>query len=160
MQVNTSPADPPATPRSPEVLVRARAGRGAVPALRGQRPGPSCRWQGRRGVHLGRWVRAFCRAPGHRRRELEAVAGLGGLVVFTSRARSSGPCEVSAPRKPQLTELQRIRVERAREIAAADAKTLAADYDRISPGDLDAAYAYSFGVAKSVMARCWRSSTS
>ncbi len=58
---------------------------------------------------------------------------------------------MSAPRKPQLTELQRIRVERAREIAAADAKTLAADYDRISPGDLDAAYAYSFGVAKSVI---------
>ena len=86
MQVNyTAPAstvqDTVTVPRSLEVLTEYL--RAEVPCLHcGARPGTSCAPRlGRRGVHLGRWVRAFAThqiTP----RELETLAGLLP-VVFT-----------------------------------------------------------------------------
>ena len=55
------------------------------------------------------------------------------------------------PRKPQLSVLQRRHVERAREVAAASAQSIAADYDRIDPDDPDQAYPYALGVTRSVV---------
>ena len=86
MQVNyTAPArtvqDTVTVPRSLEVLTAFL--RAEVPCPHcGARPGASCKWLGRRGVHLNRWVHAFAAhqiAP----RELEILAGLLP-VVFTN----------------------------------------------------------------------------
>ena len=55
------------------------------------------------------------------------------------------------PRKPQLTDFQRRHVARAREVAAASAQAIAADYDRIDPDDPDQAYPYALGVTRSVV---------
>ena len=70
-----------AVPRSPEVLTEFLRAEVPCPHCEAS-PGTSCKWQGRRSVHLGRWVRAFAErkiAP----RELEILAGLLP-VVFTN----------------------------------------------------------------------------
>lgn len=53
--------------------------------------------------------------------------------------------------RPELTELQRRHVERAREVAASDAKTIATEYDRIDPDDLAQVHAYALGVTKATV---------
>ena len=63
----------------------------------------------------------------------------------------TGRCAASARRKPQLTGLQRRHVERAREVAAAGAEAIAAEYDRINPDDLAQVHAYAFGVTKATV---------
>ena len=54
-------------------------------------------------------------------------------------------------RKPELTALQRHRVERAREVAAADAETLATAYDHIDPDNLVQVHAYALGVTRATV---------
>jgi hypothetical protein len=51
-------------------------------------------------------------------------------------------------RRPQLTELQRTQVDRARQLATANADAIAAGYDRINQDDQALVYGYAFGVAR------------
>ena len=84
MQVNYS--DPASTvqdavtvPRSLEVLVEHV--RTETPCTHcGSAPGAACRWQGRRGVHLARFIRAYIL---HLVTADELAVVLGGLDVFT-----------------------------------------------------------------------------
>jgi len=84
MQVNTSPGQtahhPTPTPRSLEVLVEHV--RTEVPCTHcGAAPGKPCRRQGRQGVHLARFVRAF---TGHQITGPEIAVVIGDLEVFTA----------------------------------------------------------------------------
>ena len=84
MQVNTSPAGTgpgtTLTPRSLEVLIQHVRAAAPCPHC-GSLPGAACKWQGRRGVHLARFIRAYTRRL-VTADELAVV--LGGLEVFTT----------------------------------------------------------------------------
>ena len=52
---------------------------------------------------------------------------------------------------PELTGLQRARVERAREVAASEAVAIAAEWDHIDPDDLVQVHAYAFGITRATV---------
>ncbi len=92
MQVNTSPGQiapqPTPVPRSPEVLTEYLRAEVPCPHCEAS-PGTSCKWQGRRAVHLGRWVRAYA-AHQITPRELEALAGLLPVVITSGSIIRAG----------------------------------------------------------------------
>ena len=87
MQVNyTTPArtvqGTVTVPRSLEVLTEFLRAEVPCPHCEAS-PGTSCKWQGRRSVHLGRWVRAYA-AHQITPRELETLAGLLPVVITSA----------------------------------------------------------------------------
>ncbi len=58
---------------------------------------------------------------------------------------------MSAPRKPQLNDRQRVQVERARALQATDAAALSAGYGHVNPDDPGQVYGYAFGAARATV---------
>jgi hypothetical protein len=81
-------ASGPETPRSLEVLTEYLRAEILCTHCEAS-PGTSCKWQGRRGVHLARWVRAYAThqiTP----RELETLAGVLPVVITSASVIRDG----------------------------------------------------------------------
>jgi hypothetical protein len=58
---------------------------------------------------------------------------------------------MSAARKPELSERQRVQVERARALEATGAAALSAGYRHVNPDDPGQVYGYAFGAARATV---------